>query len=691
MTKLTTADTLALERKNASFDTSTMDSFINGQNWVDIRKKAHDFVTKHSDVFCMRDTYFMSREEILEKVLKQEKLVAQLIQKGELDHELSLAITYVQDTSGPFRLHRSMFMPTLERQANDEQKIAFLEPARKYQILGCYAQTEVGHGSNVRGLETTATFIPETDEFEINSPTISSTKWWLGALGIVATHACVMAQLIVNNKKHGIFPIIVPVRSLKDHKPLPGVHVGDIGPKMGFNTVDNGFVNFDKVRVPRFNLLQRYINVDRNGNVTRPENVDPRVTYSTMVFVRAGIVNNMGKELAKAVTIATRYTAIRRQFSDPASADKHQETPVLDYQIVQHRLIPLIAKTYAMLAMSHEFYKQYEICKAEIEDGNFSKLKEIHAVSCGLKKWCTDTTIYGVDTCRHLCGGHGFSEFSGLNSAFGNLYPNIIWEGDNFVLAQQTARYILKSAHAFEQSKSLPAIASPHLISNSDPTNDVFFKYPNNFETCTDYPWINKSVSQICSSPELLIELLAYRLSSISFELANRHYNLNESFNDILVPVQTLSTVYSEYMVCYYFYRHLTKLPNSPESSKIKQPLLLMFSITALSFLTRNKGELLSCSHKNSLITPKFISSLESELIKCYSNARSIAVLLVDSLGIPDSKLNSSLGISNGQVYEDYVSRALENPLNNDTFGDRTRSRWFNQYIGPILKGSNKL
>ncbi|OMJ11498.1 putative peroxisomal acyl-coenzyme A oxidase, partial [Smittium culicis] len=565
MSTLTTADTLALERKNAPFDTSTMDTFINGQKWVDIRKKAHDFVTKHSDVFCMRDTYFMSREEILEKVLKQEKLVAQLIQKGELDHELSLAITYVQDTSGPFRLHRSMFMPTLERQANDEQKIAFLEPARKYQILGCYAQTEVGHGSNVRGLETTATFIPETDEFEINSPPISSTKWWLGALGIVATHACVMAQLIVNNKKHGIFPIIVPVRSLKDHKPLPGVHVGDIGPKMGFNTVDNGFVNFDKVRVPRFNLLQRYINVDRNGNVTRPENVDPRVTYSTMVFVRAGIVNNMGKELAKAVTIATRYTAVRRQFSDPASTNKHQETPVLDYQIVQHRLIPLIAKTYAMLAMSHEFYKQYEICKAEIEDGNFSKLKEIHAVSCGLKKWCTDTTIYGVDTCRHLCGGHGFSEFSGLNSAFANLYPNIIWEGDNFVLAQQTARYILKSAHAFEQNKLLPANATSHKISNSDPTNDVFVKYPNNFETCTDYPWINKSASQICSSPELLIELLAYRLSSISFELTNRHYNLNESFNDILVPVQTLSTVYSEYMVCYYFYRHLTKLPNSPE------------------------------------------------------------------------------------------------------------------------------
>ena len=40
-------------------------------------------------------------------------------------------------------------------------------------VAGSYAQTELGHGSNVRGLETTATFIPETDEFELHSPTLT--------------------------------------------------------------------------------------------------------------------------------------------------------------------------------------------------------------------------------------------------------------------------------------------------------------------------------------------------------------------------------------------------------------------------------------------------------------------------------------------------------------------------------------
>ncbi|OLY79128.1 Peroxisomal acyl-coenzyme A oxidase 1, partial [Smittium mucronatum] len=484
-------------------------------------------------------------------------------------------------------------------------------------------------------------------------------------------------------------PLVVPIRSLHDHKPLPGVHVGDIGPKMGFNAVDNGFVNFDHVRVPRFNLLQRYINVDRDGTVTRPQNIDPRVTYSTMVFVRAGIVNNMGKELAKAVTIAARYAAVRRQFGDSNDANSNQETQILNYPIVQYRLIPLIAKTYAMLAMSHEFYKQYQICKDEMEGGDFSKLKEIHAVSCGLKKWCTDTTIYGVDTCRHLCGGHGFSEFSGLNSSFSNLYPNIIWEGDNFVLAQQTARYILKSAHSFLESVANGSnIRSPN---GNDPTNDVFNRYPNNFDSVKFYPWTQKSSSEIASNPTILIELLAYRFSSIAFDLTDRHYSKGQDFNDLLVPVQTLSTVYSEYMVCYYFYLHLKKLPNTIEHNRIRDPLYLMFSITALTFLTRDKGELLSSAHQSSGITPKFVNSLESELINSLSKARSIAVLLVDSLGIPDSKLNSSLGISDGYVYEDYVSRALENPLNNDTFGAQTRSRWFKDYIGPVLNGGSKL
>jgi acyl-CoA oxidase len=76
-------------------------------------------------------------------------------------------------------------------------------------MIGCYAQTELGHGSNVAGLETTATLDMNTDEFVIHTPNIKATKFWPGALGVQATHACVYARLIVGGKDHGVKPFIV--------------------------------------------------------------------------------------------------------------------------------------------------------------------------------------------------------------------------------------------------------------------------------------------------------------------------------------------------------------------------------------------------------------------------------------------------------------------------------------------------
>ena len=71
-------------------------------------------------------------------------------------------------------------------------------------MIGSYAQTEMGHGSNIAGLETTATFDKEKDEFIIHSPTITSTKFWPGSLGIVANHAVVFARLIVDENDFGV-------------------------------------------------------------------------------------------------------------------------------------------------------------------------------------------------------------------------------------------------------------------------------------------------------------------------------------------------------------------------------------------------------------------------------------------------------------------------------------------------------
>lgn len=91
-------------------------------------------------------------------------------------------------------------------------------------------------------LETTATLNKDTDEWIIHSTTFTASKWWIGGLGAVCTHALIQARLIIDGKDYGAHGFIVPIRSLKDHRPFPGVKVGDIGPKAygGFSKIDNG-------------------------------------------------------------------------------------------------------------------------------------------------------------------------------------------------------------------------------------------------------------------------------------------------------------------------------------------------------------------------------------------------------------------------------------------------------------------
>lgn len=144
-------------------------------------------------------------------------------------------------------VHWGMFAHAIKGSATEDQRQQWLPLANKMQIIGTYAQTELGHGSNIQGLETTVTFDPETDEFTIHRPTLTSSTWWPGGLGKVATHAVVYALLITNDQDYGVHIFLVQIRSLDDHFPLPGVTIGDIGMKFGSGAFDSKESNADEV------------------------------------------------------------------------------------------------------------------------------------------------------------------------------------------------------------------------------------------------------------------------------------------------------------------------------------------------------------------------------------------------------------------------------------------------------------
>lgn len=186
-----------------------------------------------------------------------------------------------------------------------------------------------------------ATYDPATQEFIMNTPTLSATKWWIGALGTMATHALVMARLIIKGKDLGTHAFMVPIRDMRNHEPLPGVWCGDIGPKFGASTIDNGFLRLDNVRIPRENMLSRNSSVTPTGEFVRPKH--EKLFLGGMLVRRTEITASSARALAKACTVGVRYGEVRRQNwgigHGVGSKRTGEEAAILGYPMVQIRVL----------------------------------------------------------------------------------------------------------------------------------------------------------------------------------------------------------------------------------------------------------------------------------------------------------------------------------------------------------------
>ena len=209
-------------------------------------------------------------------------------------------------------------------------------------IIGCLAQTELGHGSNVRALQTTATYDPATEEFVLNTPTLRAMKWWPGGLGKTATHTALYAQLVVGEKDLGLHTFLLQLRDEK-HRALPGVTLGEIGPKIGDNGTESGFLRLQDVPIPRTWMMMKNQHVTADGRYVKSERakseLGAKMMYSTMLTIRAGLVMSAGYKLMQGVTVVTRYSAVRQQgFVDTAGESRRlgDELTVLDHQHQLH-------------------------------------------------------------------------------------------------------------------------------------------------------------------------------------------------------------------------------------------------------------------------------------------------------------------------------------------------------------------
>ena len=417
---------LAAERAKSNVAVEKLLDLLFTREVIDRKQKILS-ILKSEKVFNKSQNYFAGRTERFETALARAKRLRNLRLKHNWTLDEYRTANELIGEPGPYGLHDSMFLVTINEQGTSEQHKEFLTKANDYKIIGCYAQTELGHGSNVRGLETLATWNPSDKTFIIHSPHLTASKWWIGSLGKTANYAVVMAQLIIDGKSYGPHPFVAQIRDLKTHEPLENIHVGDIGPKFGYNTMDNGFLLFNNVKVPHSSMLARFSHVDPSTN-KYVRHGSPSLVYGTLTWVRSTIVMQAGSVLARGVAIATRYCAIRRQFQDRDAAPASEETQVLNYTMVQIRLLPLLAATFALhftgKSMMNLYQENQKKMNTPSSQGDSKRgagpeetqsgsdiLADLHATSCGLKALSSTIAAEGLEVCRRACGGHGYSSF----------------------------------------------------------------------------------------------------------------------------------------------------------------------------------------------------------------------------------------------------------------------------------------
>ncbi|MCL4151882.1 UNVERIFIED_CONTAM: hypothetical protein GTU68_041604, partial [Idotea baltica] len=311
----------------------------------------------------------------------------------------------------------------------------YLAKTGSLELAGCFAMTETGHGSNVRDLETTATYNPEDQSITIHSPTHTAGKEYIGN-AMHSKMAAVFAQLKVGKQNHGIHAILVPLRNEK-HQELPGITVKDNGYKMGLNGVDNGRIWFDQVKVPVENLLDKYGGIDANGKYQSSIKKESKRFFTMLGALVGGRVSvALGSNTAakKSLDIAIKYALKRRQFD---SLNESNETLILDYPSHQKRLFPLVAKSYALSFALESLRDKF------IEQYNHTDKREVETLAAGLKSYASWHATATIQECREACGGKGYlaeNEFADLK-ADTDIFTT--FEGDNHVLLQLVAKALL--------------------------------------------------------------------------------------------------------------------------------------------------------------------------------------------------------------------------------------------------------
>ena len=365
------------------------------------------------------------------------------------------AYCYELDTK--YMVQYGLYCKTLKNLGTERHRQLLLDGCA-LKTLGCFCMTELGHGSNVRGVETTALYDKSTKEFILNSPTETSMKFWIGNLAKTCQNALVFAQLLIEEGgivvNKGVHVFVWEIRDRRNHVPHPGIEIGDWGHKKGLNGIDNGWLMFKKFRIPREGLLNNFGDVSEDGVYTTPIENEGKRFANSIASLSGGrvLVSRFSTEHSLfSLTIAIRYAGVRRQFGQNG-----RETLLLDYPLHQYRLIPRFAEQYISLVAANKLNKMWiSNIPRLLEKGN-RITDTCHALSSNFKAFASWIAQDTISESRRSMGGNGYSHYALIDDALHVNDLHQTWEGDCHVLLFQSQKFIFKGISQIMKNKELP-------------------------------------------------------------------------------------------------------------------------------------------------------------------------------------------------------------------------------------------
>lgn len=520
----------------------------------------------------------------------------------------------------------------------------YLKATANAELLGCFAMTEHGHGSNVQALETTATYDAGTGEFIVHTPDDSARKDYIGGAGRYARYAAVFAQLIVAGDAKGVHCLVVPIRDEAGHD-LPGVRTADDGLKAGLNGVDNGMIWFDHVRVPRENLLNRYADVSAAGLYTSSiENPNKRffTMLGTLVQGRVCIGAASLSAAKNALTIAVRHAQRRVQFGP----DDDHEVPLMRYRTHQRRLLPLLARTYALYFAQQKLTRTFADVISAGSEAEDSARRELETLAAGLKAANTWHAMATIQMCREACGGAGYM----AENRFGQLRDDIdiftTFEGDNTVLSVLCARGVL-TGYAHEHG-GLGPVGTAQFVAGQAIDTVVERLFARQIgQIITDFIPVPRGHASGDEGPladhEHLLELFQWRQGHLTASVANRFRKglADEDAFDVLTSVQDHLLLAGTSYIETFAFTAFKQAIDGCQDPAIKESLSWLLSLYGLYSVEQDKG----FYQEHGRLGANRTKQVTREVNRLLGVVARQSELLVDAWGIPDAVLAAPIGL----------------------------------------------